>query len=416
MSRKETKRKTKIRRKSQTCKVYQVKVDYSKLSTSTRNALKSMFLEGKWLYNSVLASEDIKYYDTKVKEVEVKVKDDIEVRKLKTLSSQMKQGIKDRIFQSILNLSKLKEKGYKVGRIKFTSNFRCIPLKQFNNTYKINKERNYIKLQGIKQKLKVSGLTQIPENAEIANANFIKQGNDYYLYITTYQQKSTKSIPNRSIGIDFGCQTQLTLTDGTNSVKIEYEIPVDKRIKRLDRKIKKGKRPNSKNKTKDYSKREKLYNKLNNKKKDIRNKIVSSIVNNFRTVCVQDESIHAWHAGNHGKKIQNTAIGGIIRDLKNKSHTPIVVDKYFPSTKLCPVCDYKNKLSLSDRIYSCKCGYLEDRDIKSAVCILNEGLKDKLPTERREVKPREMETSMSTIFSKLGNKVDVSFYRNSQLI
>jgi hypothetical protein len=129
MTKKQTIKRTKERRKSQTCKVYQVKVDYSKLSTKTRNHLKSLFLEGKWLYNSVLSSTNIQTYDTKVKEVPVKVQDIFENRKLSNISSQMKQAIKDRIFQSILNLSSKKKQGYKVGRLKYTSKLSCIPLK-----------------------------------------------------------------------------------------------------------------------------------------------------------------------------------------------------------------------------------------------------------------------------------------------
>jgi len=428
MSRKESIKLTKDKRKSQICKVYQIKVDYSKLSKHTRNQLKSLFIEGKWLYNSVLNFEDIKFYDTKTKEVSIKVKDTFETRKLNTLSAQMKQGIKDRIFCSILNLSKKKQKGYRVGRLKFTSKLYCIPLKQFNNTYKLDKEHNFIKLQGIKQKLKVSGLSQIPDTAELANSNFIQQGTDYFFHITTYQDqdKVEKSIPDKEIGIDFGCETQLTLSNG---IKLTYQVPASKKLKRLDRKIQKKNRPQSKNKIKDKLKREKLYQKLNNKKKDIKNKIVSCLVNNFQTIVFQDESVKAWHSGNHGKKIQNTAIGGIIRDLKHKSHTPIIVNKFFPSTQLCPQCGIKNKLSLNERIYSCECGYTEDRDVKSAKCILTEGLKTKkvhtsgsitskykIPTERREFKPREIETSVLTIFSNIENIVNVSFCRNSQLL
>ena len=80
--------------------------------------------------------------------------------------------------------------------------------------------------------------------------------------------------------------------------------------------------------------------------------------------------IHAWHSGNHGKKVQYTSIGGIIGDLKHKSH---MVDRFFPSTQLCPSCENKQKLELSERTYSCKCGYENDRDVKSAICIEKEG-------------------------------------------
>ena len=40
-----------------------------------------------------------------------------------------------------------------------------------------------------------------------------------------------------------------------------------------------------------------------------------------------------------------------------------IVDRYYPSSKLCHNCgQIKKDLKLSDRIYKCDCGYEEDRD------------------------------------------------------
>lgn len=160
------------------------------------------------------------------------------------------------------------------------------------------------------------------------------------------------------------------------------------------------KRKKSKNKYKDQSKRRKLYDKITNKKKDIRNKIINAITHNFKYVCFQDENIKSWQAGNHGKKIQNTGIGGIISDLKHKSLTPLMVNKFFPSTQICPNCENKHKLELSERIYYCSCGYENDRDIKSAICIEREAMKQ-IPMDCRELTLREISTS--TFFTKLSN-------------
>ncbi len=136
---------------------------------------------------------------------------------------------------------------------------------------------------------------------------------------------------------------------------------------------------------------------------------------NLEYIIFQDESIKAWKAGRHGKKIQNTAIGGIISALKKKAHTSVMVDKFFPSTQLCPVCKAKNKLPVWQRTYNCSCGYTEDRDLKSAQCIETEGLKTLISTERRNTMLRDTETSVSTIFSTLENIVDVSNCRKAQL-
>ncbi len=405
---------TREKRKSQTCKTYELKVNKRKLSKKSLKHLKLLFLEGKWLYNSILSSEDIKTYDTKIKEVNIKVKDHREIRKLTHISSQMKQSSRDRTFQNIINLSKAKKKGIKVGKLKFKSFVNCIPLNQYNVTYKILKGSNSVKIQSLKNPIKVHGLEQIPKDSEFANANLIEKGGDYYFQITTYIKKIRKKIPNKSIGIDFGCNTQLTLTNG---IKLTYEFPVPKGIRKLDRKIMKKNRKRSNNKLKDLARRRKLYVKNSNKKKDVKNKIVSTIINNYRYVIFQDENIKAWQAGRHGKKIQNTGIGGIISELKKNSHTPIMVDKFFPSTQLCPACGFKNKLELGDRIYLCSdCGFKEDRDLKSAQCIESEGLKVSLtPAERRRIIPGDTETSALEVFKNLSNIVKVSFCRKTQL-
>jgi len=77
-----------------------------------------------------------------------------------------------------------------------------------------------------------------------------------------------------------------------------------------------------------------------------------------------------------------------------------MVNQFFPSTQLCPNCGNKQKLELSERIYQCSCGYVEDRDVKSAICIEQEALKQ-IPTDRREFTLGEISTS--TFFTKLNN-------------
>ena len=400
MDRFTTRKLTKEKRKQQTCRVFEIKIDRSKLSNETVKLLNQLFTQGKYFYNYCLSQENVDKANTTLKVVPVKCVDHFEDRHLDTLTGQMKQSIKTRIFSSICTLHTLKQKGKKVGKLKFRSQLNSIPLKQYNKTFFVDFENSRIRIQGIKQKMRVSGLAQISANAEIANANLIKRCGEFYLQITTYQQKVELQVPDVSVGIDFGCQTQLTLSNG---IKIEYEVPVSKQLKRLDRKIQKNNRPKSKKKHQDQWKREKLYQHLKNQKKDIQKKIVSAITKNVKRVCFQDENIHAWHSGSHGKKIQNTGIGGIIRDLKVKSHTPIEVDKFYPSTQTCPQCGERRKLTLEERIYVChKCGYTKDRDWKSAICIESEGLRiKKVPMDSREVKVEETEISAQKIFDSL---------------
>jgi len=367
--------------------VFELKIDRSHLSKFAINHLSNMFKEAKWFYNHCLALDAVDEIDTTVREVPVKVGDEFETRKLNVLKGQMKQSIRTRLWGSLRSLKSRKEKGYKVGRLKFKSEVNSIPLVQYNKTFFL--KGNRVRVQGLKKWLKVNGIEQIPENSDIACATLVRKGQDFYINVTTYQDKQEVEIPNTSIGIDFGCETQLIFSDGT---KVEFQVPTSKRIKRLDRRIMRKGRPRSKKKEQDRRKRQKEYERLTNKRSDIRHKIVNAIIRCFKYVCFQDESIHAWHSGNHGKKVQYTGIGGIIGDLKHKSHTPIMVDRFFPSTQLCPSCGSKQKLTLSERTYSCKCGYVNDRDIKSALCIEQEAMKQ-IPVDDRDFKAREISTS-----------------------
>lgn len=395
--------KTRLRRKSQTCKVYKVKIDNSHLSKKSLAHIDRLFLEAKWFYNYCLSHENINDSDTTVKSVPVKVIDKFEDRKFTVLMSHMKQGIKKRIFTSLKALSTKKKNGYKVGRLKFKSRFNSISLSEYQADFDIYFDKNRMRLSGLEQKLRVKGLRQIPQQAEIANAILVRKADGLYFHVTTFVKKQERNVPDKSIGIDFGCQTQLTLSNG---IKIEFQVPISNRLRRLDRKINKrvdinyNKRPDSKNKQKDLAKRRKEYQKLANKKKDIKNKVVNTITTCFKYVCFQDESIHAWQTNNHGKKIQNSGIGGIIVDLKHKSHTPLEVDKFFSSTQLCPRCKGKKKLDQSIRIYECKCGYQEDRDIHAAKNIEQEGM-NQVPTDCRDIKPEEI--LPSTFFDLLCN-------------
>jgi putative transposase len=48
--------------------------------------------------------------------------------------------------------------------------------------------------------------------------------------------------------------------------------------------------------------------------------------------------------------------------------TLVVADRWYPSSKLCPVCGAINgDLSLVDRVFTCGCGHIADRDCNAAV-------------------------------------------------
>ena len=369
---KETGKATRERRKDMLCRVFEVKADLSRMSKSQRNDVNTLFREAKWFRNAYLADNGL---SDKSRSVKVKVKDVFEERELTLLGSQIKQSIISEVKDSIRGLAVLKEKGHKVGALKFKSVCNCVNLKQFHVTYDIDKDRSRIRVQGIRKPFKVRGLEQIPDDAEIANAKFIRKASGLYFHITCYVPKEEKHIPHRSVGIDFGISDNLVFSDGREPVNIC--VPESKGTKLASRRMNKALSHNGNQKSNNHYKRKnkvrKAYEKDKNRRKDLANKAVHEILNNYDFIAIQDEMIHNWHKGIFGKQVQHSAIGVIKEELKNSSGV-YVVSRDFPSTQICPECGKLTKHPLKMRSYTCQyCGYHHpSRDEKAAGSILEE--------------------------------------------
>ncbi len=381
---------TKERRTRMRCRVYTVKLDHSHLNKDSLTRLKLLFLEAKWLYNYCVGHPNVFAIDDKITAVPIKVKDRFELRQLRYVSSHMRQSVITRTQQNIRGLSRVKAKGHNVGRLKFKSYVNSIPLKQYGNTYRILNS-NYVRIQRIPQKLRVNGLEQLPSNCECANATLLHQHGEYYLAITTYtprEHRPAMLVPAKSIGIDFGVKHQLTLSNG---VRIRYKVPVTRRIKQLCKKLSR-KQYRSKNWWKTLYKLLKAYAKTTNIKRDICNKLVHFLATTFQMVCYQNENLRAWQRL-WGNRMLSTSLGGIIRMLEIKVHTPVEIDRFFPSTKTCSRCGHQRAISLEERTYVCHhCNLVIDRDYNSSRVLEHEAYKivGRGPTE---VTPAETNTS-----------------------
>ena len=69
----------------------------------------------------------------------------------------------------------------------------------------------------------------------------------------------------------------------------------------------------------------------------------------------------------------------------------IEVGRWFPSSKLCVACGYKNQeLELKDRTWVCpECGVVHDRDLNAARNIRDEGIRIKIGLSSPELTPQE---------------------------
>ena len=372
----QTLKNTRTRRKHLEAKTYELKINTNKLSKHQENTIKQMCLEYKWVYNDAIshlkANNSLKEYDTKLKTVDVRLGKDnneYDTRSLKTLPASMKQFAKAQIIDSLKGLKTLKSNGRKVGCIEYRKqDITNLTFKQVGFDFNINYANNTVKLSKIGS-VKVRGLNQFSHDAEIGGRlKLLIRPTGYYLHLTVYTIPTDYlHVPKDSVvGLDMGIKTTLTTSDG-----VDYNCKVyhTSRLKKLQRKLSRQvKGSNNYSKTLNSIRAE--HEKISNKKNDYANKVVHDLLNNYETIVLQDENIKGWHSGLFGKQVQVSCLGRLKASLVSLKDSPrvVVIPKSCATTQLClgDNCGRLNKMPLSQRMYSCDCGYSAPRDTHSA--------------------------------------------------
>ena len=394
---------TKERRKTQKCFVFSTKIDYRKLNKSQKEQLQMLFVEAKWVYNDIinhLQDNELSSWNDKKTSVRVKLKDGSFVENpLIYFKSAMMQGMKSLVGDSLNSLAEKKKKGYKVGKLKFKSSFNSIPLKQFGNTHRI-KSLSKVGITGISGNFRVHGLEQFADNpnAEIANAKLIKKPDGYYIHWTVYIDKNKLPVIHKNdevIGVDFGCGTSFTFSDGH---KEDFKLKEPECLKKLQRSLARKKRYETgkkhSNQYKSVQKKlDRAYQHLANIKNDKANKLCHRL-QTYKQVVIQDENLRGWSKGGHGKAVQHSILGRVKTKLKTMDNVH-VLSRFAPTTKLCFHCgELHNEIKLWDRVFRCDCGVCCERDIHAAQCMVWMYLNDfQIPTEHRNTMQVENKSS-----------------------
>ena len=326
-----------------------------------------LFVEAKWLYNDVLTfmkTQDVNDYDTKTLTVRVLDKDRKPVtHELKYLSSQMRQSVIQDIKNSLKSLSSLKKHEHNTGFLHYKSEYSSINLKQYGITYRFYDEK-HIGIQGLRKRIRIRGLRQFwnMPDIEFANARLLSLPDGYYLAVTTFRNKvGDKKKYKPEVGIDMGIKTSITTSDGR---KYKVLIEESERLRKCQRLIARREK-GSNNRYRAVMLFRKAHQKLCNTKNDTANKVVHELLEHER-VYMQDENLRGWHKGLFGRTVQHSVLGRVKAKLM-KSGRVTVLPASKPTTKYCPVCgNLKKNITLADRIYTCSCGYSEDRDIHAA--------------------------------------------------
>ena len=138
--------------------------------------------------------------------------------------------------------------------------------------------------------------------------------------------------------------------------------------------LKKGESTQKTNIQKQRLKVQKLHHRIDNIRTDYINKTIAEIVKTKPSyITIENLNVKGMMKNRHlSKAVASQKFYEFRTKLQAKCNENgielRVVDRWYPSSKTCHCCGtVKKDLKLSDRIFKCGCGYVEDRDFNAAL-------------------------------------------------
>ncbi len=189
---------------------------------------------------------------------------------------------------------------------------------------------------------------------------------------------------NEGIGIDLGLKDFAVVSNGTSYKNINKSAKLKKLEKQLIREqrslsrkyenVKKGGPTQRANIQKQRLKVQKLHHRIDNIRTDYINKTIAEIVKTKPSyITIEDLNVLGMMKNKHlSKAVASQKFYEFRTKLQAKCNENgielRVADRWFPSSKTCHCCGaIKKDLKLSDRTFTCDCGYIEDRDFNAAL-------------------------------------------------
>ena len=263
---------------------------------------------------------------------------------------------------------------YKTNNIKNSykgNNYNSIKLDLKNKTITLPKLKE-VKIRGYRNRKVMLG--------EIKSAVVKKDAGKYYVSVLIEEELIRPSfVPTSIIGIDLGIKDLIVTS---YNEKIENTIKLNtKRMVGLQKGLSRCKK-GSKNRYKMRLKKQRLYQKIRNARKHMIHDITNKLINENDIIVTESLDVKSMQKNHYvAKSLNESPISEIIRVLKYKANWNnkklIQIDRYYPSSQICSVCDYQNKKvkDLKLRNWECpNCHTKHNRDYNAAVNIMFKGL------------------------------------------
>ena len=212
----------------------------------------------------------------------------------------------------------------------------------------------------------------------------IKADRYYVSVLIEIPDRRTANNSSKGIGIDLGLKDFAIVSNGKTYKNINKSAKLRKLEKKLIREqrslsrkyenLKKGESTQKRNIQKQRLKIQKLHHRIDNIRTDYINKIIAEIVKTKPShITIEDLNVSGMMKNKHlSKAVASQKFyefkTKLLAKCKENGIELRVVDRWYPSSKTCHCCkNTKKDLKLSDRLFRCDCGYIEDRDFNAAL-------------------------------------------------
>ena len=235
-------------------------------------------------------------------------------------------------------------------------------------------------------RMKEKGYFPTTKDGYVIKSGHVSIKADRY-YVSVLIEIPNNKIANHSkegIGIDLGLKDFAIVSNGKTYKNINKSAKLKKLEKQLIREqrsfsrkyenLKKGESTQRANIQKQKLKVQKLHHKIDSIRTDYINKTIAEIVKTKPSyITIEDLNVSGMMKNKH---LSNAVASQKFYEFRTKLQAKCkesgielrVVDRWYPSSKTCHCCGAIRKdLKLSDRIFRCDCGYIEDRDFNAAL-------------------------------------------------
>jgi len=181
---------------------------------------------------------------------------------------------------------------------------------------------------------------------------------------------------NKTVGLDVGIESFVTLSDGTRIDNWKYFESSQKQLKKAQRKVSRRKKFSNRW-CKAVKQVKKIHAHIKNQRNDFQHKLSTHLVGEFQTIVCEDLNIKGMSRGILSKQVHDVGWSSFFQKIEYKvANTNRRLIKVSPNyTSQTCLCGHRMKKTLSRRWHNClKCGLSIHRDELSAKIILLLGL------------------------------------------